>query len=163
MVQYKIQLTQGKYALVSRRDYYSLRRYKWYAERKLHTWYAKRKQTMTNGKQCHVWMHRVILNLKRGDTRQGDHRNGNGLDNRRCNLRIATHAQNTYNSRKHRNTHNPYIGVFRNSTNSSWVAVIRHNKSPIYLGSFSDSIDAAKAYDKQAKKLRGKFAKLNFN
>lgn len=89
-----IPLTQGLVALVDYEDYVALHRYNWHAAKDGNTYYARSK--MDDGWQSPVAMHRVILGVLDQDV-EVDHINRNGLDNRRCNLRIATRAQNALN------------------------------------------------------------------
>jgi hypothetical protein len=92
-----------------------------------------------------------------------DHKYGDGLDNRKINLRIATEAQNRYNRRKtSKRTSSKYKGVYYKKQCSKYCAVIGCNGKKTFLGHFDNEIDAAKAYDEAAKKLFGEFARLNF-
>src|SRR5689334_13920703 len=90
-----IPLGRGNYALVDARDFEALSVYRWgyitTRGRKYATRYERR------GKRIKVFMHREILGLARGEKIQGDHINGNTLDNRRENLRRASHGQNQHN------------------------------------------------------------------
>lgn len=95
-----------------------------------------------------------------------DHINGNGLDNRFCNLRIATYAENAANSRKRRqdNTTSEYKGVWLAKDiwrKKRWVARIRANGKRRHLGHFATQEEAAVAYDAAAKDLYGEFAVPN--
>jgi hypothetical protein len=106
-------------------------------------------------------MHRCIIKVPPGMVI--DHINHNGLDNRKANLRIATHAQNSRNTKKQRpKTASQYKGVPWNSTLKKWRAQITLNGKRISLGCFEDEIQAAKAYDNAARKYHGAFAALNF-
>jgi hypothetical protein len=90
-----------------------------------------------------------------------DHKNGDSLDNRKENLRIATYRQNSQNKRKiNKNTTSQYKGVSRFRT--GWHATIRVNGKCISLGIFSDEKEAALIYDKNAKEFFGEFACTNF-
>ena len=90
-----------------------------------------------------------------------DHKNGNTLDNRRNNLRAATHSQNSYNQKLAKNNTSGYKGVFKDK--NRWRAAIMVNDSTVSLGSFKCKEQAALNYDMAAKKYFGKFAKLNFD
>lgn len=87
-----------------------------------------------------------------------DHRDHNGLNNKRSNLRVATNGQNQANRR----TSAQYRGIFKDRS-GKWVARIRQ---PVgkreYLGYFSDPEEAARAYDRAAVRIHGEFALLNF-
>lgn len=109
-----------------------------------------------------VPLHRLILGLKRGDKIQVDHINGNGLDNRKCNLRIVTSTQNVQNK--------PPIStwgkgvrkrVYKNGT-VKYRARIRFNNILYYLGQFNTAEEARKAYDEKAKEFFGENCFLNY-
>ena len=91
-----------------------------------------------------------------------DHINGDGLDNRKQNLRICTHAENLRNRRLGKNNTSGYKGVSWHKLHKLWYAHISHNKKLMSLGYFKDKEEAAKAYDRKAIELFGEFAKLNF-
>jgi len=90
-----------------------------------------------------------------------DHINGEGLDNRRANLRFATVAQNAWNSKK-RNPRSGYKGVCFDKQKHLWRAAIVCHRKRIHLGYFKNKIHAARAYDFAAKKYHKEFASLNF-
>lgn len=90
-----------------------------------------------------------------------DHINHNKLDNRACNLRLATRTENLYNSVAQKNNLSGFKGV-KTSNKGHFEARIRHSGKTIYIGGFKDPIEAAKAYDEKAKELHGQFAYLNF-
>ena len=104
---------------------------------------------------------RVIMEVVNGQI--VDHVNGNGLDNQKNNLRICTRRENLFNKKKYLSGKNRFKGVYKRKLiyKNTWEARINFNKKPIYLGDFSNEIDAAKAYNERAKKLYGQFAKLN--
>lgn len=91
-----------------------------------------------------------------------DHINGDLLDNRRCNLRFATKAQNNMNRRKTGNCSSRYKGVCWNKKNRNWLAGIKVNGKRKNIGSFKDEEAAARAYDAAAVEYFGEFAWLNF-
>lgn len=91
-----------------------------------------------------------------------DHRDGNGCNNRRSNLRFATKSENGMNQRKRENTSSIYKGVYFHKPSGKWLAHIMINGKSIHLGYFVDEIDAAKAYDAKAIVLFKEFTNLNF-
>lgn len=160
----KIPLTRGQFALVDDDDYAELSGYKWYATKSPNAWYAHRQfrhNTIKNkkgqGKQIYVSMHRQIM--KAPKSKNIDHKNGNGLDNRKSNLRFCTHAENMRNQKT---MSCGYKGLRKTPDGKKWgvqicVDGVRHN-----LGLFTSQKAAAKEYDKLAKLLHGEFAALNF-
>lgn len=152
-----IPLTQGKYAIVDTEDYEYLSQWKWQALEGIDTYYAVRKKKWGSRYKT-LMMHRVILNTPLGmDT---DHRNHNGLDNRKQNIRVCTRAENRQNQRPQKKGTSKYKGVRR--PKNKWLAEIRTHSKSIHLGSYEIEIDAAKAYDAKAKELFGEFACTNF-
>ncbi len=91
-----------------------------------------------------------------------DHVDGDGLNNRLDNLRVATNSQNSMNSRKQLGCSSIYKGVCWDKKNNKWHSGITINKRQMNLGRFSSEIDAARAYDSAAMEYFGEFAKLNF-
>lgn len=104
-------------------------------------------------------MHREILGLERGDPRQGDHVDGNGLNNTRGNLRIATPFEQSWNKRAHRDTESGYKGVRRHGR--GWRARIIANGVLLLIGVYPTKEEAARAYNEKALELHGEFARLN--
>ena len=158
-----IPLTQGKVALVDDEDFDWLSQYKWCAikdSKRSYIYYVARTTPKQNGKQRMIMMHREILGLPKGV--QTDHRNGNGLDNQKANLRPATHQQNQFNRQSHHKGTSKYKGVGWHKSTQKWRAHIGFNCKLIHLGLFDDEKEAAKAYDCKAKELFGEFANLNF-
>ena len=158
----KIPLTQGKYAIVDPVDYYRLSEYKWSAMRAGKKFYAGRRGPKRNGKRPKmIRMHREVINTP--DGLECDHINGRTLDNRKANLRSVTHMQNSWNlSKSSRPGYSKYKGITFHKSEQKWGAQIGVKGKHISLGRYKDEIEAAKAYDKAAKRHFGEFAKLNF-
>lgn len=153
----EIQLTQGKVALVDDEIFEWVSQWNWYAMRSKNTYYAYR--YVSKGGKHALAMHREILGIK--DCKiQGDHRDGNGLNNQRYNLREATSAQNQANRGSFGKS--KYKGVFKMNNRPGYISKISNNRKNKHLGYFRSEIEAAKAYDKVAHELYGEFARLNF-
>jgi len=155
-------MAQPKYAKVDPADYKRLRGYEWLAKKGTKRFYARRRvPTGKTGNQKLVYMHQEIIEVPEGMV--VDHINHDGMDNRRANIRAATRCQNMYHRKKPSGaTHSKYKGVSRRKRSNTYMARIRYEKKSIYLGTFSKEIDAAKAYDRAARKYHGEFASLNF-
>ena len=157
----KIPLTQGKFAIVDPEDYERLANYKWFLSKSPTSSYAARWQRTQSGLRKKIWMHREIIDIPKHML--CDHINGNGLDNRKDKVRPATVSQNLCNRPKTKaKTRSKYKGLEYDKIQKKWKARIQHDGRTIYLGSFSNEVDAARAYDKKAKALFGQFARLNF-
>jgi hypothetical protein len=110
-----------------------------------------------------ISLRRAIMGLKKGDSAHVDHINGNGLDNRKSNLRLATRNENLRNQRT-RTDHNKsskYKGVWFDKSRNKYRASITINGKCKKLGTFGDQIEAAKAYNQHAADNFGEFAVLN--
>lgn len=149
----KIPLTQGTFVLVDDEDYDYLMQWKWYQNS---DGYAFR----GGGNTPNTKMHRVLTNAKKGQ--EVDHKDRNRRNNQKNNLRVATREENNFNSCGHANTSSKYKGVFRDLAVKKWRAGITFEGNRLYIGRFSKEVDAAKAYDKEAGRLFGGFAYLNF-
>lgn len=112
-----------------------------------------------NGRMVKRFLHRMIMNAPPGI--QVDHINGDPLDNRRCNLRLCTHAENQCNQHVVRGR-SQFKGVTWHKQNRKWRARIVHHGKDIHLGLFDDEVEAARAYDAAACEFHGDFARLNF-
>jgi hypothetical protein len=157
----EIPLTRRMVAIVDTCDS-DLGRYKWCGHPGGHTFYAER-AILVNGRWKTIGMHRVILSRILGrepeHREECDHINGNGLDNRRSNLRLATKAENRRNKRRYSNNRSGFKGVCRHGR--KWRADLQVNGKHHFLGLFTSSMAAAKAYDHAAIELHGSFARTN--
>lgn len=138
-------------------DFERLNQHSWCAVQRSAGVYARRTDNKAHET---VYMHREILALRAGDKREADHKNGDTLDNRRSNLRVASHAENKANSHRLKVGKSGFRGVtvIRNKFRAS----IKQGGKSCDLGRFETAIAAARAYDKAAKSRFGEFARLNF-
>lgn len=156
----EIPLTQGKFTVVDDEDYEWLMQWKWFAVKAGKTYYARR-ASYKNGRLSPIPMHREILGLLYGDGTLGDHRNRNGLDNRRNNLRVASAQLNCYNKGMQKNNTSGFRGVTWDKRSEQWLAQIRVDRKTKGLGYYPIKKDAAIAYDNAAIKYFGTDAILN--
>lgn len=154
----EIKLTQGKVALVDDEDFEYLNQFNWYANKDRNTWYAVR-FTKKKGHGKRIAMHRVILNTPDGLT--VDHKDHDGLNNQKYNLRNATYRQNQMNKTPSKTGTSKYLGVSI-SNGKQIMAQITINKEKVYLGTFKTEELAAIAYDNAAMEYCKEFANLNF-
>lgn len=157
----KIPLTQGKYAIVDDADYEWLNQWKWYARKSGRNWYVNRMTPRKNNGREMVFMHRVILDAP--ENKVVDHKNKNGLDNRRENLRLCSPGQNIRNSRTPRGSTTGYKGVTKRSGRKKFEVYINIGGRQKYIGCHDDPSEAARMYDRAARKYFGEFAGTNFN
>jgi hypothetical protein len=152
----EIPLTHGYVAIVDNEDYEWLSQWRWNAAGSPPHLYARR----IDNERRTIHMHRVILDAPQGI--QVDHINGNRFDNRRSNLRCATHQQNQFNRGARRNGSSQYKGVSWIAKHRRWQATIAIDSRNTNLGWFTDEVEAARAYDAAARIHHGEFAYLNF-
>lgn len=155
-----IPLTRGEIAVVDEEDYEWLNQWKWCVLKGKYTFYAMR-ITEKKGTQFSFLMHREILGLEKGDGIVTDHKNRNGCDNRKSNLRIATIAINNHNSRLQRNNTSGYRGVSWKKDKKKWKAYLMVNNKQVHLGYFDDPLTAALEYDKRVREIRDIYASTN--
>jgi AP2 domain len=142
-----------KVALIDNEDYEKICLYRWWLRKQpsgnLHAY--------TNINRKMTYMHHVIM----GHNRKLDHKDTNGLNNQKFNLRECTHSQNAANRRKDKNSSSKFKGVTFFKRDSKWQAKITVKYKTIHLGYFNNEVDAAKSYDKAALKYFGEFARTN--
>lgn len=148
----------GRVALVDDEDYELVSQYRWHVLEKVRPSggidgpYVQTK-TRRDGREVGVFMHKLITGYARTD-----HRNGNGLDNQRSNLRPATAAQNGCNRPPRADHSSRHKGVSWHRATRKWRATIKANGKSRHLGTFASEEDAARAYAEAALAIQGEYA-----
>jgi hypothetical protein len=137
-----IELTQGLCAMVDDEDYTELNTYNWNASKQGHTYYVIRYDISKSGKKTTTSMHRAIMKTPKGMVT--DHKDGNGLNNCKSNLRVVTQRQNRQNI--HTAKSSKYPGVRWHKKAKKWYTQIRIGDKRKHLGSFTTEIEVYKAY-----------------
>jgi len=107
-----------------------------------------------------TYLHRFLVNAP--EEMMVDHRDNNGLNNQRYNLRCCTNSQNQHNREKtKRLTSSKFKGVHYATAKRKWLARVTVNRKLMFIGEFYTEIDAARAYNKKAEELIGEYACLN--
>ena len=150
-----IPLTRDRFAIVDAEDYEWLNQHKWHVCKSRTTEYA-----VMYSDQKHLSMHRLLLNAPAGLV--VDHRDCNGLNNRKSNLRLCTHQENSYNQRPRLGGTSRFRGVCLHKAKNKYIALIQKEGKRYFLGLFGDEIEAAVVYDIKAMELFGEFAYFNF-
>lgn len=146
-----IAIGHGLEAVVDAEDLPRLLQHRWSPHRGKYTMYA----SSSRG----VLMHRFILDARKGELI--DHADRNGLNNCKANLRSCGHSENQQNRRMDRRNTSGYKGVSWRKDHNIWVAYISQNGRRFSLGEFADPLKAARAYDRAALKMFGKYALTN--
>jgi hypothetical protein len=149
----EIPLSRGYKAIVDDIDYTLVSKY---------TWFVRIRKSERTPYACakvgdrHILMHKLITGYS-----VTDHKNTNGLDNRRENLRVGTNSTNKMNARKQRGH---YTSIYKGVSlrKGRWRAVIYLNRRQYHIGTFDSEIEAAKAYNVAASNIFGRYALLNF-
>jgi hypothetical protein len=155
-----INLTQGFIALVDDADFDRVSAFKWTATKVKGNVYAVRKVKTPDGRTTSQLLHRFIEDVNYPDI-DVDHKDHDGLNCQRNNLRLCSRGENCGNGRKSRGT-SRYRGVSWDASRGLWRALIRIRNKPQYLGRFKDEREAALAYDHAARASFGTFANCNF-
>lgn len=154
---------RGRVAIVDAADYATVSQFTWHLRERVNDYgtmngpYAATSVRTADGRRRIIQMHTMLTGFK-----QTDHRDRNGLNNTRSNLRDATSQQNNANKRKQFNCTSQYKGVRWRPKAKSWHARIYVNGAEIHLGAYSDDKAAARAYDAAALEAFGEFALINF-
>lgn len=153
-------LTKGYVAVIDFDDFEKVRGFKYHADVKKGLVYAARNIQLPDGRKRIAYLHRDLMGTPLS---QVDHRDGDGLNNRRENLRPATSLQNQRGFHKKRpGASSKFRGVSWHALSRKWRASINIQEHQIYIGLFAVEEDAARAYDAAAKKYFGEFASPNF-
>lgn len=155
-----IPLTRGFQTRVSNQDFERLSAFKWHAGfsgRKTKKVYAKR-SIRVNGKNKFIYMHRFIVGE---DALKVDHRDGDGLNNTRRNLRRASNHQNACNTSLRKHTGTELKGVTFVRARCKFQAQIGVNKRHLFLGYFDTKEEAHRAYCDAAREHHKAFARFN--
>ncbi len=135
----QIPLSQGQFAIVDADDYEALSRFKWHCR----NGYAVRNCKRTEVGRASIHMHRVVNKTPPG--MEADHINRNRLDNRKCNLRACTLAENLRNKGDYRNNTSGVRHVYFNKAEGRFKAIVRINGKQKCLGTFKAKEAAADA------------------
>lgn len=159
----RVALSQGQFAIVDVCDYDALSQWPWFAwwSATTRSFYAGRMgRPDENGKRLIIRMARVVANVD-DPLIEVDHEDHDTLNNRRTNLRKATHAQNTRNARKHPgNQSSEHKGIYHNARYKKWQASIQVDGDFRYLGWFDTEQEAVECRNKAALELHGEFAHI---
>lgn len=156
----EIPLTKGLFAVVDDDDFELVSRYRWCAQGVSGPVYAARNDA-SRPKRTTMFMHRFLLGAPHGF--DVDHINGDGLDNRRANIRICSHSENMRNQRLSTRNTSGYKGVTFDRDRGAWAAYIVVSGVLLHLGRFRSAEDAARAYDRSAHLHFGEFVLPNFH
>lgn len=158
-----ISVSKGRFtAFVDAADAAEVNAYQWWVMERGRTQYAQSSMRDANGRRYIVYMHRLVMGASPDQC--VDHVDGDGLNNCRSNLRLATLEQNSANNRKHRIGLSRFKGVSINGA-GRYFAQIKcslFNDSTWQIGVFDTEQDAAVAYDAVARLIYGDFARVNF-
>jgi hypothetical protein len=157
----RIPLSRGFYALIDFEDVELASHYNWYACVKPRTVYARVNVWTVDGK-CHaIMLHELLTSPPEGKI--ADHENGDGLDCRRRNLRIATRSENACNRRPRLDSKSGVKGVYFQKNMNKWAAAITKNGKRIGLGHFETIKQASVAYAAAAETIHGEFKRTHFD
>ena len=155
----KLEIKSNKYGyfefIIDTDDYDKIKNYKWGIDihwEKTNLMYVRRVDKNNNK----IYIHNVIMNDK-----SIDHKDNDGLNNKKSNLRKCTNSENVINRKIQSNNTSGYKGVSLIKKSNKWNAYIKTKNKRIHLGNYESKIDAAKAYNQASIKYHGEFAQLN--
>jgi hypothetical protein len=149
---------QGKIVLIDIEDYDLIKEYTWNISND--GWNNYVKTEIWKGGRKKIYMHRLIMGITNPIVII-DHKNGNGIDNRKCNLRICNCSNNSANKTMQKNNTSGFKGVSWKKDVKKWRVKVIKDGVNYSAGYYDDIIEAAKAYDKKAVELFGEFARTN--
>lgn len=161
-----IHMVGGYVAVTDVADVPLIEQYRWYplqsrrADGSTRAVYAQTIIRRDDGSRTGLYMHRLIAGASADVT--VDHRDGDGLNNCRSNVRLATTTQNNRNQRLRSDNSSGFKGVIWDRDERKWQARIKVNGKTLHLGRHATVIEAAEAYDTAAIELHGQFARINF-
>jgi hypothetical protein len=155
----EIRLTRGMTAIVDKEDFERVNTIKWYASENGGKFYAANRNANYPESATTIYMHRFIMGIEDSFVRV-DHKDGNGLNNRRYNLRVLSHSDNLMNRGRTKANKSGFKGV--SPRRGKWFACIWVNGKTVGLGVYSTPEEAARIYDNAARKYRKDKAVLNF-
>jgi hypothetical protein len=155
----RIYFKTGEAVLVDDEVFKELKKYKWH---KMKGGYAGRRHYFSYHPLSFkdVYMHNVVLNTPEG--MEADHINGNGLDNRRNNLRVVTHAENGRNHKVRRDNVSGVSGVWYDKNRKKWVAELMLCQKKVFMQRFVELSDAIKARREVEEKYFGLFTRKEY-
>lgn len=156
-----LELTQNLVALLDVEDVPLVEPYAWFARRAKYTHYVMAYLRGADGRATSLGLHRLLMNPPEGMA--VDHINGDGLDNRRVNLRIVTVAENNMNSRVRRDSQSGIKGAYFNRKTGNYYSHIKRDGRRVHLGTFATAEEAAIAYARASKQLHGEFGRTHFD
>ena len=151
-----VPLTKGYEAVIDAADAQFVGGWNWFAKVKSRTVYVRRND-FSSGRQITVLLHRVLMDAQ--DGQDIDHRDGNGLNNQRINLRIATKSQNMHNQRLRSDNVSGFKGVYWNKAERKWAAAIKLHGKQRHLGCFQTPELASAAREAASTELHGEFGR----
>lgn len=157
-----VSLSKNKYVIVDDCDFIRVSQHKWHYTESDAPGRGYPRRTIYNADTC-GYSHEMLHTCLFGPLPKGyvyDHKNGNTLDYRRCNIRIANKRQNSVNRAMQRNNTSGYTGVWFHKRQKKWIAQIRIKGQKLYLGTFDSPIAASKAYQTENRIRNGRFARL---
>lgn len=145
-----------KIILIDEDDFEKVSKFRWKINKRRHKFYA---QAWIKDTDQTTMMHRLIMNVGIGSQSVVDHKDGNGLNNTKSNLRVCTNKQNCWNREVSKKSTTGFRGV--NKRLDGYVARIRVNNKLIHLKWTRDIREAVEAYNEAAIKYYGEYARLN--